>query len=166
MQRSQRWVLATSDLRSCPQHSWRYSKRCKTSEIPLSSGSPSLVLFPHILDEDEDEPLYPGLVWCGNSNFMGTAGSTSGISPRLQVKEERARNETSKGTGPVIQVVSKQMKGLSEQLDVDRCNLERTGQESISSDGEGATWKRHKCRANGREGRRSVESKGVPTEGL
>ncbi|GFF27113.1 hypothetical protein IFM61606_09888 [Aspergillus udagawae] len=157
VQRSQRWVLATSDLQSRPQHSWRYSERCKTSEIPLSSGSPSLVLFPHILDENEDEPLYPGLVWCGNSNFMGTADNTTGISPHLQVKEEHARNETSKGTGPVIQVVSKQMKGLSEQLDAGRCNLERTGQESINSDGEGATWKKHKCRANGREGRRSVE---------
>ncbi|KAL6229579.1 hypothetical protein BDW75DRAFT_235098 [Aspergillus navahoensis] len=156
VQRSQRWVLATSDLRS----------KTHDFEFPLSSGSPSLVLFPHIFDENEEEPLYPGLVWCGNSNFMGTAENTSGISPHLQVKEEHARNETCKGTGPVTQVISMQMKGLSEQLDAGRRTLERTGQGSISSDSEGATWKKHKCRANGSGGRRSMEPKGVPTEGL
>jgi hypothetical protein len=109
VQRSQRWVLATSDLGSCLPHSWRYSERCTTSEFPLSSGSPSLVLFPHIFDENEGKPLYPGLVWCGNSNFKGTAENTSGIPPRLQVTEEYARNETSTGTGTVTQVVSSQI---------------------------------------------------------
>jgi hypothetical protein len=166
VQRSQRWALATSDLGSCLQHSWRYSERCTTSEFPLSSGSPSLVLFPHIFEENEEEPLYPGLVWCGNSNFKGTAGNTSGIPPRLQVTEEHARNETSTGTGPVIRVVSTQMKGPSEKLDAGRSYLERTDEGSISSNGEGATWKTHKCRANGRESRRSMASKSVPTEGL
>ncbi|EDP47924.1 hypothetical protein AFUB_097750 [Aspergillus fumigatus A1163] len=163
VQRSQRWVLATSDLGSCLQHSWRYSERCTTSEFPLSSGSPSLVLFPHIFDENEEEPLYPGLVWCGNSNLKGTAENTSGIPPRLQVTEE---NETSTGTGPVIRVVSTQMKGPSEQLDAGRSYLERTGEGSISSNGEGATWKTHKCRANGRGSRRSMASTSVPTGGL
>ncbi|KAH2153869.1 hypothetical protein KXW37_001568, partial [Aspergillus fumigatus] len=110
VQRSQRWVLATSDLGSCLQHSWRYSERCTTSEFPLSSGSPSLVLFPHIFDENEEEPLYPGLVWCGNSNLKGTAENTSGIPPRLQVTEE---NETSTGTGPGEAIWNAQAKGPS-----------------------------------------------------
>jgi hypothetical protein len=166
VQRSQRWILATSDLGSCLQHSWRYSERCTTSEFPLSSGSPSLVLFPRILDENKEEPLHPGLVWCGNSNFNGTAENTSGIPPRLQVTEEYARNETSTGTGPVTRVVSTQMKGPSEQLNAGRSYLERTGEGSISNNGQGATWKTHKCRANGRESRRTMTSKGVPTEGL
>ncbi|KAH2913590.1 hypothetical protein KXW25_000873 [Aspergillus fumigatus] len=113
VQRSQIWVLATSDLGSCLQHSWRYSERCTTSEFPLSSGSPSLVMFPHIFDENEEEPLYPGLVWCGNSNFKGTAENTSGIPPRLQVTEEHDRNETSTGTGPGEAIWNAQAKGPS-----------------------------------------------------
>lgn len=58
------------------------------------------------------------------------------------------------------------MKGSSEQLDAGRNYLERTGEGSISSNGEGATLKTHKCRANGRETRRSVALKSVPTGGL
>ncbi|KAF4274822.1 hypothetical protein KXV95_002399 [Aspergillus fumigatus] len=166
VQGSQRWIRATSDLRSCPPHHWRDSERRTTSDFPLSSGSPSLVLFPHIFDVDEEEPLYHGLVWCVKSNFKDTAEKPSCIPPRLQGAEEHAWNETSTGTGPVIQVDSTQMRGSSEQLDAGRNYLERTGEGSISSNGEGATLKTHKCRANGRETRRSVALKSVPTGGL